>query len=571
MASGKQINELDQAASVGASDVLPIAQSGGREAVKASITQLAATVADITESGALSELVYATSQGKNLLAQNLTNKGVQTSNTETLIQMADKVNNLIVEDDASNRIGCIAKDITNTTTTSGDTYISSARMDVLNENLVFYYSGTTILILPRTSNATNFSQWLANPLASMSYTKTLTKWAHSHSGKKVALYSSSDLTCTVLTINPTTGDITDTTVYQLTAQPYPSSYAGDDCFMDDGVTWLSKDTSSSYYIHVYDVSAATTTQAMSFSVGSYASNGRMYTIGNKIIYSRPTSTDFAKVYIIPLDYDNGTYTRGTTIESAWPTGIFDETSSTYGIVLTIHAELKKGFIFCSTKRSNSGNASSSSECLTYGMICFDTDTGEYFYDANLPVHSAADMNMLWYNNAGTSVTYNFHGTTSSYAKSPIGMNDFYMETLEDGTTIRIYNTAFPAGLDCDTINGTFEVQKLNGYDIYQPTNMVVTSPNSGLYNGFIYPVWWRNPDNGCLYGTTATSLWRESNTSYLLSYTNGFFGNGSPYMIYSVRTINNKVYPLMGSLNPSYPTALIPYDTTITPAVPDEE
>lgn len=569
MASGKQINELNSAASVGASDVLPIAQSGGREAVKASVTQLAATVADITESGALSELVYATSQGKNLLAQNLTNKGVATDSSETIIQMADKVNNLIIEDNAEYRIGCIAKSMTNTSSTSGDSYLSNARIDVLNENLVFCYYSSNIYILPRVSTATNFTQWLASPLASMSYTKTLTRWAHSHSGKKVALYCATDMTCTVLTLNPTTGEITDTTVYQLTANPYPSSYAGNDCFMDDGVTWLTKDTNSSYYIHVYDVSAATTTQAMSFSVGSYAANGKMYTIGNKIIYSRPQSSDWTKVYIIPLDYNAGTYTRGAFIESAWSTGIFD-TSNTYAAPITIHAGLKKGFIFCSTKRTNSGNAANNNECVKYGMICFDVDTGEYFYTTDLPIHSAADMNMLWYNDAGTTVTYNFNGSTTNNAKVPLGFSYFYMEAIDNDSKIRIYNTMFPEGLDCDIVNKTFTIQKLNGNDIYQPTTMVVSSAQGDTTTG-LFPVLWRNTDNGYLYGIVAMPVYIESNGSYLLSHTNGYFGDGKPYLIYSTRTVDGKVYPLMGSLNPSYSGALIPYDTTITPAVPDEE
>lgn len=102
MATGKQINELTQAGSVGASDVVAIAQSGNTEATKASMTQLAQAIGEINESGALSELVYATSQGKALLAQNLTEKGVPTESNETLIQMADKVGALNVDDTKEN-------------------------------------------------------------------------------------------------------------------------------------------------------------------------------------------------------------------------------------------------------------------------------------------------------------------------------------------------------------------------------------------------------------------------------------------------------------------------------------
>ena len=569
MALQKRIDELDAATQVNSTDMFAVAQSGSNEAVRATTSQIAAAVQELNEGGALTELIYATSQGKNLLAQNLTNKGVPTESSETIIQMANKVDNLIILDDAANRKGCIAKSPTHNTSTSGDNYISAARMDILNENLVFCYYGSNILILPRVSTATNFTQWIGNPLDSISFTKTLTRWAHSHSGKKLALYSSTDTTCTVLTINPTTGEITNTTVYQFTGTPYPSSYSGDDCFMDDGVTWLSKDTNTNYYIHVYDVSASTTTQAMSFSVGSYAQNGKMYTIGNKIIYSRPQSSDFSKVYIIPLDYDNGTYTRGAFIESSWPV-MFDNTSS-YALAITFHAEAKKGFLFCSTKRANSGNPKTSSESVQFGMICFDVDTGEYFYEDNLPVHSAADMNMLWYNNAGTSATYNFNGSTANGYKVPLGMNDFYMETLDQGTKIRIYNTPFMAGLDCDLVNKKFTIQTVDGLGIYQPTSMISNSPYSSWLEAGYFPIWWKNTSNGNLYGSVGISLWRDSNASYSLSHTNGLFGNGKAYLIYSTRTVEGNVYPLMGSLNPSYASALIPAETEITPAVPDEE
>ena len=50
--------------------------------------------------GSHAELIYATSQGKNAIATALTNKGVETSASETLIQMADKVTNLNTDQNA---------------------------------------------------------------------------------------------------------------------------------------------------------------------------------------------------------------------------------------------------------------------------------------------------------------------------------------------------------------------------------------------------------------------------------------------------------------------------------------
>ena len=97
MATAKTIEQLDAAAQINAGDKLPFAQAAGVEAKAGTVAQLAETVADINEDGALSELAYATSQGKNAVAAALTAKGVPTAASETLIQMADKVNNLNVD------------------------------------------------------------------------------------------------------------------------------------------------------------------------------------------------------------------------------------------------------------------------------------------------------------------------------------------------------------------------------------------------------------------------------------------------------------------------------------------
>ena len=97
MATAKTIEQLDAATQINAGDKLPFAQTAGTEAKSGTVAQLAETVADINETGALAELVYATSQGKNAVAAALTAKGVTTAASETLIQMADKVNNLNVD------------------------------------------------------------------------------------------------------------------------------------------------------------------------------------------------------------------------------------------------------------------------------------------------------------------------------------------------------------------------------------------------------------------------------------------------------------------------------------------
>lgn len=105
MATAKTIEQLDAATQINAGDKLPFAQAAGTEAKSGTVAQLAETVADINETGALAELVYATSQGKNAVAAALTAKGAATTASETLIQMADKINDLDIVNDTTNITG----------------------------------------------------------------------------------------------------------------------------------------------------------------------------------------------------------------------------------------------------------------------------------------------------------------------------------------------------------------------------------------------------------------------------------------------------------------------------------
>lgn len=105
MATAKTIQQLDPATGVSLTDQLALAQATGQEARRGSVSQLVSPVAEALSKGALVELEYATSQGKNAIATALTNKGVQSTAADTLIQMADKVNNLEVDTTTENIVG----------------------------------------------------------------------------------------------------------------------------------------------------------------------------------------------------------------------------------------------------------------------------------------------------------------------------------------------------------------------------------------------------------------------------------------------------------------------------------
>lgn len=97
MANAKTYNELNQASTVNASDLVAVAQSDKTELQKTTISDLANAVGELNQAGALAELSLATSIGKNLLAQRLNEKGVQNiTPNNTLIEMADAVDKLAI-------------------------------------------------------------------------------------------------------------------------------------------------------------------------------------------------------------------------------------------------------------------------------------------------------------------------------------------------------------------------------------------------------------------------------------------------------------------------------------------
>lgn len=562
MASGKQINELTQAGSVGTTDMLAVAQPGGTEAVKASMTQIAETVADINETGALSELVYATSQGKNLLAQYLTNKGVQTSNTETLIQMADKVNNLIVQNSAELMKGYVYA------MPDAASSISNSIINVLNDDFIVYINSSSVNILPRESSATDTTQWLGSAISSATYTKTITAWCKSDSGKKIAIYSSSDNTCTVFTVNPTTGVITDTTTYQLTSAPYPSSTATC-CIMDDGVTWISKDTSTSYYAHVYDISAATTQEALTITLGSYARAGNLHTIGNKLIYVAPINPP--TLYIYTLDYSGGTYTLSDRTTITCPSGIIRSSASqTYSDLWTVSSTMNKAF-FINNYRYQTDTSNKSQQFYTWTAICVDIDTSELFYTSDIIVHGIPDSQMLANAYLGNTTTYGFNGSTTSDVWHMFGNNNPIIKYNQETQKAVFYSSLFQYGLECDLINKKFTPIINDDTPYFFPYEWLRSSPSYDSY--YMYgccPVLWRNPDTEQLFGTGSVGINNTSFSTYRITKTNGLVKN-EKFIIYQKREINNTTHILDYTLSATKSDILIPAESTVTPAIPDEE
>lgn len=91
MANAKQYSDLEQAQTVNNTDQFAVAQEGADELKTVTTEQVAERVAGIVSTDQLQEFISDTALGKQVLAQSLANKGVETSATDTLAQMAAKI------------------------------------------------------------------------------------------------------------------------------------------------------------------------------------------------------------------------------------------------------------------------------------------------------------------------------------------------------------------------------------------------------------------------------------------------------------------------------------------------
>ncbi len=96
MANAKQYSDLEQAQTVNNTDQFAVAQEGAEELKTVTTEQIAERVAGIVSTDQLQEFISDTALGKQVLAQSLANKGVDASATDTLAQMAAKIDPLDV-------------------------------------------------------------------------------------------------------------------------------------------------------------------------------------------------------------------------------------------------------------------------------------------------------------------------------------------------------------------------------------------------------------------------------------------------------------------------------------------
>lgn len=553
MATTKTIEQLDQATSVAVTDYVPVAQTVGEEAHKATVTQLANTIGNALTDGPLSELEYATAQGKNAIATALTAKGVTTTASETLIQMADKVNNLNIDDSVEDVSGYV---ITSTQSPVSKTDHWTSKIGDFHMCILL---SSEMHIVPRQSSTINSIDELMSSASTYTYTfsNTPTCVVASSTGRYVAVYVSAESKVYVFNFNTTSGELIELKEYSVTATPYyATTYS--QWFMDDGVTWISTPSGSSGFFYLCDVSAETTTRVSISGSGPYY-YWQAVTWDNKIFWAGNEYT-YYQIFTV-------THTPGTTAYTAtytqknFPSSIngFPAGGATY-----INSS-NSIFIF---GRGNTAQQFSVSVLTPYTSIwigMYDTATDTISDYKLVPLHSTGEgLTGQWLKRNYAS----YLSWSRSDSNVIVGVGSPYIEY--ESPVIKLYGGLFFYGIEYNTETKTFTIpEDINEY--FYSEWAADTTSSLRIYFPF-NDVIFKNTTTNILYGVsdqkgygTYVGLLRDARWVAV--------GKMPPskYLIKRLITRNDEVYPVNYPYAETYgvSAAMIPVKTTITPAVPD--
>lgn len=160
MANAKEYKDLTEATSIDNNAQVALAQPNETELQTTTVTNLAEKVQEINTDGPLAELELATSIGKQQLAEALTEKGAASTPSDTLVQMADKLRGLTVNDStedilSSYELSVMAKD----TDIGGFIYPNFMRHPLTGDMIITY--GSMIYYIPYSEDYRSFTEILA--------------------------------------------------------------------------------------------------------------------------------------------------------------------------------------------------------------------------------------------------------------------------------------------------------------------------------------------------------------------------------------------------------------------------
>ena len=186
-ANAKEYKDLQQAASIADDALVATAEPNATELQTSTVTALAQKIQEINTDGPLAELELATSIGKQQLAEALTEKGVATTSSETLVQMADKLKGLTTNDALTFIKGSILS--SNSTSLNIPTDIRDfAVLTNVHDHFVVH-AGQALHIIPR-GNYSDLPAMIGasvSDVAAHSYTSTTVRMGRSTDGNTIVV------------------------------------------------------------------------------------------------------------------------------------------------------------------------------------------------------------------------------------------------------------------------------------------------------------------------------------------------------------------------------------------------
>ena len=186
-ANAKEYKDLQQAASIADDALVATAEPNATELQTSTVTALAQKIQEINTDGPLAELELATSIGKQQLAEALTEKGVASTPSDTLVQMADKLRGLTTNDALTFIKGSILS--SNSTSLNIPTDIRDfAVIPNVHDHFVVH-AGQALHIIPR-GNYPDLPAMIGasvSDVAAHSYTSTTVRMGRSTDGNTIVV------------------------------------------------------------------------------------------------------------------------------------------------------------------------------------------------------------------------------------------------------------------------------------------------------------------------------------------------------------------------------------------------
>lgn len=306
MANAKQYSDLEQAQTVNNTDQFAVAQEGADELKTVTTEQVAERVAGIVSTDQLQEFISDTALGKQVLAQALVNKGVDTSATDTLAQMAAKIDPLDVVGAQEYLCAPFFTMDYNADVASPDTIGQTYALNYKNLIITFNLTSKTITTRKLEGSSTGWTV-----LAQVSEPDLLGSFAlfttnKDQSSVAIATYASGTPMKVIVYDVADDGALTKKGTVQTSYTTHNGTYGALYLTPQADKIFINEGSSSSSSINMYEVeSGAQESFSVSPNTSSLFANGTYFMMTDEnTLFSLGRASYDPQVYVGTIDYDN---------------------------------------------------------------------------------------------------------------------------------------------------------------------------------------------------------------------------------------------------------------------------